>query len=74
MEGGKLFESCGRGAPAVRGGAGQDPGSDGFDISDVDVTNFPVLRGNCGEIMGGNGTYDSCLNPNPPKEGVGLAS
>ena len=43
------------------GGAGQDPGSDGFDISDIDVTNFPLLRGNCGEIMGGNGTYDSCL-------------
>ena len=49
------------GAGGAGGGAGQDPGSDGFDISDVDVTNFPVLRGNCGEIMGGNGTYDSCL-------------
>ena len=62
MEGGKLFESCGRGRQRCGGGgAGQDPGSDGFDISDVDVTNFPVLRGNCGEIMGGNGTYDSCL-------------
>ena len=57
----QAFRELWPGGAAGAGGSGGDPGSDAFDVSDVDVTNFPVLMGNCGELMGGNGTHDSCL-------------
>ena len=43
------------------GAVGYSSTTGDFDVSDVDVTNFPVLRGNCGRLMASNGTYDSCL-------------
>ena len=58
----QAFRELWPGGAAGSEGSSEDPGSDGFDVSGVDVTNFPVLRGNCGQLMGSNATYDSCLN------------
>ena len=57
----QAFRELWPGGAAGSEGSSEDPGSDGFDVSGVDVTNFPVLRGNCGQLMGSNATYDSCL-------------
>ena len=57
----QAFRELWPGGAAGAVGSGQAPGGDGFNVSDVDVTNFPVLRGNCGELMGRQLTSGSCV-------------
>ena len=61
LGGWQAFRELWPGGAAGAGGAGGSPDGDVFDVSDVDVTNFPMLRGKCGELTRDNTTYGSCL-------------